>query len=272
MSMQDDLVVSNLSVMNNLTGDAIWWPPALWESGWLSAYKGHFGQGATPIAGTGALVVGPTVAPFTTNNLGLNLTTGIQNFVGAKLTTGTDTSVGAAHVEACGLTSNLSGLNCTATKKEMTATPKRPAAAFLFRIFGRTNVLGSLKKNGIEVRTMLNHSDIRIKKRVRPLNSQESLNKILQLQGVSFNWRKETVPNLYKRYPNNIGLVAQQVAGVVPEVMDTDTITIKGGDEKTMEIKTLQYEKLTALLIEGMKEQQKQIDSLKARVATLEAA
>ena len=106
----------------------------------------------------------------------------------------------------------------------------------------------------------------------RPLNSQESLNKILQLQGVSFNWRKETVPNLYKRYPNNIGLVAQQVEGVVPEVMDTDTITIKGGDEKTMEIKTLQYEKLTALLIEGMKAQQQQIDSLKARVATLEAA
>ena len=67
-------------------------------------------------------------------------------------------------------------------------------------------------------------------------------------------------------------MIAQQVEGVVPEVMDTDTITIKGGDEKTMEIKTLQYEKLTALLIEGMKEQQKQIDSLKARVATLEAA
>ena len=182
------------------------------------------------------------------------------------------TSVGAAHVEACALTSNLSGLKCTATKKEMTAAPSRPAAAFLFKIFGVTTVFGSLKKNGIEVRTMLNHSDIRLKKKVRPLNSEESLNKILKLQGVSFHWKKEKVPTLAKRYPKNIGLIAQQVEGVVPEVMDTDTITIKGGDDKKMEIKTLQYEKLTALLIEGMKEQQKQIDSLKARVATLEAA
>ena len=166
----------------------------------------------------------------------------------------------------------MSGLNFTTTKKEMTAAPSRPAAAFLFKIFGVTTVFGSLKKNGIEVRTMLNHSDIRLKKKVRPLNSEESLNKILKLQGVSFHWKKEKVPTLAKRYPKNIGLIAQQVEGVVPEVMDTDTITIKGGDDKKMEIKTLQYEKLTALLIEGMKEQQKQIDSLKARVATLEAA
>ena len=119
---------------------------------------------------------------------------------------------------------------------------------------------------------MLNHSDIRIKKKVRPLNSEESLNKILKLQGVSFNWRKETVPNLAKRYPKNIGLIAQQVEGILPEIMDTDTITVQGGDEKLMEIKTLQYEKITALLIEGMKAQQKQIDFLKERVTTLEAA
>jgi cell division protein FtsB len=39
-----------------------------------------------------------------------------------------------------------------------------------------------------------------------------------------------------------------------------------------MEIKTLRYENLTALLVESIKEQQKQIDALKARVATLEAA
>lgn len=270
--MQDSITVSKLSVLNSYTGDAVWWPEALWESGWMSAYKGHFGQGATALAGTGALVVGPTVAPFTSNILGLNLTTGVQNFLGAKLTTGTDTSVGAAHVEACGLTSNLSGLNSTCSKKEFSTTPKRPLASFFVKIFGRTNVLGSLKKNGIEVRTMLNHSDIRIKKKVRPLNSEESLNKILKLQGVSFNWRKETVPNLAKRYPKNIGLIAQQVEGILPEIMDTDTITVQGGDEKLMEIKTLQYEKITALLIEGMKAQQKQIDFLKERVTTLEAA
>ena len=270
--MEDEITVGKLSILNSVLGDAVWIPPSFWEPGWLSAYKGHFGQGATIIAGTGALVAGPTLAPFTVNTLGLNLHTGIQNIIGAKLSVGTDTSVGVAHVEAAALTSNMSGLNFTTTKKEMTAAPSRPAAAFLFKIFGVTTVFGSLKKNGIEVRTMLNHSDIRLKKKVRPLNSEESLNKILKLQGVSFHWKKEKVPTLAKRYPKNIGLIAQQVEGVVPEVMDTDTITIKGGDDKKMEIKTLQYEKLTALLIEGMKEQQKQIDSLKARVATLEAA
>ena len=159
--MEDEIVVGKLSVLNSVLGDAVWIPPSFWEPGWLSAYKGHFGQGATIIAGTGSVVAGPTLAPFTVNSLGLNLHTGIQNIIGAKLTAGTDTSVGVAHVEAAALTSNMSGLNFTTTKKEMTAAPSRPAAAFLFKIFGVTTVFGSLKKNGIEVRTMLNHSDIR---------------------------------------------------------------------------------------------------------------
>ncbi len=45
--MEDEVVVGKLSVLNSVLGDAVWIPPSFWEPGWLSAYKGHFGQGAT---------------------------------------------------------------------------------------------------------------------------------------------------------------------------------------------------------------------------------
>lgn len=271
MSMQDDLVVSNLSVMNNLTGDAIWWPPALWESGWLSAYKGHFGQGATPLAGTAALVTGPTVAPFSKNGLGLDFLTGGGSVLGFTNTNGTHATVGAAHVEAATLTSNMSGLNATSTKKEVTNTPNRPINGMRIKFNGHANG-ARLHRGGILVRTMANHSDIRIKKKVRPLDSANSLSRILKLQGVSFHWRKEMVPLLAEKYSTNVGFIAQQVESIVPEVMDKEIIDLSGRNDKKMEIKTLRYENLTALLVESIKEQQKQIDALKARVATLEAA
>ena len=101
-------------------------------------------------------------------------------------------------------------------------------------------------------------SDRRLKENIAPLEG--SLDKVLALQGVSFNFI--ATPN-----KPEIGLIAQDVEPVVPEVVQvyehvTDPTVTPMAVEPMM---ALDYPKLTALLIEAVK-------TLAARVEALEAA
>ena len=88
-------------------------------------------------------------------------------------------------------------------------------------------------------------------------NITGALAKIGQLQGKSFLLNEDP-----KR---QIGFIAQEVKEVVPEVVVIDT-----NSEEHYHF--MQYDKLTALLCEGTKELAAEVNSLKARVATLEGA
>jgi hypothetical protein len=103
-------------------------------------------------------------------------------------------------------------------------------------------------------------SDENAKKNVEPL--QNSLNRVLDLNGVSFDWREDVVPIKAEKETRQIGLIAQEVEKIVPEVV-TDEI-VEG-----QTLKSIRYENLVAILIEGMKEQQEQINSLKETVQEL---
>lgn len=92
-------------------------------------------------------------------------------------------------------------------------------------------------------------SDRNMKKNIKTLDN--SLEKILKLRGVSFNWKENNEESL--------GLIAQEVERVYPELVTTSV----GG-------KGVQYGNLVAPLIEAVKEQQKEIDMLEARIKTLE--
>ena len=94
-------------------------------------------------------------------------------------------------------------------------------------------------------------SDIRWKKNLQPINS--ILPGILNLTGYMFNWRKDEFPDMNFDNGSQIGLVAQEVEKVFPELVRTDN---KG-------FKAVSYDKLSVLLLQGIKEQQKQIDSQK---------
>ena len=71
-----------------------------------------------------------------------------------------------------------------------------------------------------------------------------------QIEGVSFNWKKDNKPAL--------GVIADQVEKILPEL-------VHGDDPKTVN-----YNGLIGLLIETVKEQQNQIDELKDRISKLE--
>jgi hypothetical protein len=60
------------------------------------------------------------------------------------------------------------------------------------------------------------------------------------------------------------GFVAQEVEKVIPEIVQTEN-TSEG-------YKSVQYDKVVALLVEAMKEQQKQIEQLKKEVKRFKRA
>jgi len=109
-------------------------------------------------------------------------------------------------------------------------------------------------------------SDQRLKENV--INIPNALDKILSLNGVTYDWNEKAlsfgfVPTNRK---HDVGLIAQQVESVLPEAIapapfDTDQTT--GESISGENYLTVRYDKLVALLIEGMKEQQKEINELK---------
>ena len=88
-------------------------------------------------------------------------------------------------------------------------------------------------------------SDINLKTNIKPILSP--LSKLLQLNGVTFNWKKDDRPS--------VGVIAQEVEKVFPELVN-----------ETENFKTVNYDGLIGLLIEAIKEQQQQIDELKKQV------
>ena len=85
-------------------------------------------------------------------------------------------------------------------------------------------------------------SDRRWKKNIEPLAS--CLEKVSDLQGVSYEWDMEAHPDSGFTPGRQIGLVAQDVEKVVPELVFED----KDG------FKSVSYAKLTAVLVEAVKE------------------
>ncbi|EIJ34134.1 tail fiber domain-containing protein [Thiothrix nivea] len=94
-------------------------------------------------------------------------------------------------------------------------------------------------------------SDVRLKKDIQVVEG--ALDKVSQLQGVTYTWKDEA-----RGTRTELGLIAQEVEKVIPEVVDTSN------DE--MGTKSIRYENLVALLIEGMKEQQQRIEALEKQL------
>ena len=114
------------------------------------------------------------------------------------------------------------------------------------------DVAGTIRANNVSP------SDIRFKRNITPLEG--SLEKVEKLQGVSYDWRTEEFKEKHFEEGRQIGLIAQEVETVLPELVKTDP----------QGYKAVSYEKLTAVLIEAMKEQQKEIEQYKSKQVELE--
>jgi hypothetical protein len=91
-------------------------------------------------------------------------------------------------------------------------------------------------------------SDERLKTNLVKIDS--ALNKVTQISGYHFDWKDmDEAPHQGK----DIGVIAQEIEKVLPEIVS----------ERDTGYKAVNYQKLTALLIEAIKEQQEEIEQLK---------
>ena len=111
---------------------------------------------------------------------------------------------------------------------------------------------GSFFSGSVEVSgdvTAFSTSDERLKDNVTPIGS--AIDKINQIGGYEFDWN-----NSSEHSGHDVGVIAQEIEKVLPEVVvDRDT-----------GYKAVRYEKIVALLIQAIKEQQLQIDELKSKI------
>jgi hypothetical protein len=96
-------------------------------------------------------------------------------------------------------------------------------------------------------------SDVRLKENIETI--PDALSKVMGLRGVSFQWKdKEKMGS-----QTNLGLIAQEVEQIVPELVSTGNDGIKG----------VNYTHAVGLLIEAIKQQQSQIATFSESLLTV---
>ncbi|TGE24310.1 hypothetical protein E5K00_03590 [Hymenobacter aquaticus] len=101
-------------------------------------------------------------------------------------------------------------------------------------------------------------SDGRYKRDVVPV--QGALASVLKLRGVTYYWKQAAFPEKQFEARRQLGFIAQEIEPYYPEMVTTDADGYKSVD----------YSRLTPVLVEALKEQQQQIEALKAQNAALQ--
>jgi hypothetical protein len=125
--------------------------------------------------------------------------------------------------------------------------------AFQVMADGRTTVGHNLTVSGSIYATndiiAYHSSDKRLKDNIELIS--KPIEKVKQINGVSFDWNDKS-----EHTGHDIGVIAQEIEAVLPELVRT----------RDDGYKAVRYEKIVALLIEAVKEQQLQIDELKSKL------
>jgi hypothetical protein len=99
-------------------------------------------------------------------------------------------------------------------------------------------------------------SDIRLKENIVPI--ENALDKISKISGNTYDWKAE-LKDVHGYEGNDVGVIAQEIEAVLPQLVQ----------DRDNGYKAVKYDKLVALLIQGIKEQQSQIEELKVEVEAL---
>ena len=122
---------------------------------------------------------------------------------------------------------------------------------------------GDLHVDGDVIAYSTTVSDERLKDNVTTI--ENPLDKIKALRGVEYDWNAGS-----RKGKHDLGLIAQEVEKVIPNIVHEHQMPLLNDDEEDETLyKTVDYEKMVAVLIEGMKEQQTQIDSLKSELTEI---
>lgn len=125
--------------------------------------------------------------------------------------------------------------------------------AFILATDGNATFVGNITAANVTA-----PSDRRYKKNFTAID--QALNKVLQLDGLYYNWRVDEFPTKKFTTEQQMGFIAQDIEKLFPEMVHTDEAGYK----------SVNYGKLTPVLVEAIKEQQVQIDQLKAEKAAFQ--
>jgi hypothetical protein len=117
---------------------------------------------------------------------------------------------------------------------------------------------GDLHADGDVIAFSTTISDPRLKHDIERIDG--ALGKVMQINGYTFTYNKNEV--------KSAGVLSTEVAKVLPSAIKPTKLPLQNADDETV-YDTVQYDQLHGLLIEAIKEQQAQIEALKAEVAGL---
>lgn len=117
---------------------------------------------------------------------------------------------------------------------------------------------GDLHADGNVIAYSTTISDPRLKHDIEKIDG--ALDKVMQINGYTFTYNKDGV--------QSAGVLSTEVAKVLPSAIKQTKLPLQADDDETV-YDTVQYDQIHGLLIESIKEQQAQIEVLKAEVAQL---
>jgi hypothetical protein len=127
-------------------------------------------------------------------------------------------------------------------------------------VCGNTRIIGTLNVSSTVTSAsgITCPSDFRYKKNITAI--ENPLQKLMLIKGVNYYWKTNEFPEMNFNDKLQSGFIAQDLEKIFPEMVFTDE---KG-------YKSIDYSRLTPVLVETIKEQQKEINAINKRLEALE--
>jgi hypothetical protein len=250
VSFATTVAANQVALGTDTTGDYV----ASLVAGTNITLSNNSGEGATPTIGlTNNTISGIALG----SNLGtLTIGTGLSgtSYNGAGAVTIANTGVTSITGTANQVVANTSTGGVTLSLPQSIATSSNVQFNSLGIGMAASATAGRIDATNDIV--AYSSSDIRFKENITPI--ENALDKISKISGNTYDWKAENkIEHGYEG--NDVGVIAQEIEAVLPQLVQT----------RENGYKAVKYDKLVALLIEGIKEQQTQIHSLTIEIEKL---
>jgi hypothetical protein len=120
---------------------------------------------------------------------------------------------------------------------------------------------GDLHVDGDVIAYSTTTSDEKFKDNIKTI--ENGLEKVLNLRGVEFDWNATS-----RKGKHDLGVIAQEVEKVLPDLVSEKILSTGDFEGNDTPSKTVDYEKLTAVLIEAIKEVNLKVENLENQLNT----